>query len=300
MKKFAAVFAFVLVTSMLFSACQATPPALGTETNPIQWVFVPSGELQKVSASAQNVADLLQKETGYYFKTFVATDYTAAIEAECANPPKAQMGSLATFALITAADRKCAMPALVASRRGSLTYTGQIIANNDAGIATLADIKGKTFCGVEPTSTSGWIIPSIMLKAAGLTADVDFKVTYAGSHDAVVTGVYNGDCQAGATFVDARANLEETLADVMDKISVVEVSIPIPNDGVQFVSSMPAEMQTKITDALVKIFATEEGAAAFNDAYQWDGLEKQDNAFYDGFRQLLDAAGIQAIDLMAK
>ncbi|MGI6250213.1 MAG: phosphate/phosphite/phosphonate ABC transporter substrate-binding protein [Anaerolineaceae bacterium] len=297
MKKISLILVLVLVFAFVLGACQPKAPELGTEANPIQWVFVPSGELEKVSASAQGVADLLHKETGYYFKTFVATDYTAAIEAECSNPPKAQMGSLATFALITAADRECAYPALVAARRGSLTYTGQIIANVDSGIKTLADIKGKTFCGVEPTSTSGWIIPSIMLKAAGLTQDVDFKVTFAGSHDAVVAGVYNGDCDAGATFVDARANAEKTFADVMDKVIVVEISIPIPNDGVQFVKDMPAEMQTKIADALVKIFGTEEGKQAFKDAYQWDGLEKKDNTFYDPFRQLLDAAGIKAADI---
>ncbi len=297
MKKLSVVIVLLIVASMLLTGCKPKEPALGTEENPIKWVFVPSGELERVTAGAAQVADLLYKETGLVIETFVATDYTAAIEAECSDPAKAHMGSLATFALITAADRGCAMPELVASRRGSLSYTGQIFAHVDSGIETLADVKGKTFCAVEPSSTSGWIIPSVMLRAAGLTPEVDFDVLYAGSHDAAVTSVYNGDCDAGASFVDARTRVEGDYPDVMDMIKIIEVSIDIPNDGVQFVSSFPAEMKQQIIDALLKIAGTEEGAAALAEAYQWDGLELKGNSFYDAFRQLLDAAGVKASDL---
>jgi len=289
------LMALVVVSSMLLSACG--PAKVGTEENPIQWVFVPSREGEEITTAAAGVADLLHEKTGLYFQTFVATDYTAAIEALCSDPAKAQMGSLATFALITAADRGCATPALIASRRGSLTYTGQIIAGADTGITSLTDIKGKTFCAVEPTSTSGWIIPSVMLRAAGLNLDTDVNVTYAGGHDAAVLGVYNGDCEAGASFVDARTLIEADHPDVMEKVSVVEVSIAIPNDGVQFVNSFDPEMKKQIVDALVEIAATEDGAAALNAAYQWDGVEAHGNEFYDPFRQLLDAAGIKAADL---
>jgi len=289
------LMALVVISSMLLSACG--PAKVGTEENPILWVFVPSREGEEITTAAAGVADLLHEKTGLYFQTFVATDYTAAIEALCSDPVKAHMGSLATFALITAADRGCATPALVAARRGSLTYTGQIIAGADTGITSLADIKGKTFCATEPTSTSGWIIPSVMLRASGLNLDTDVNVTYAGGHDAAVLGVYNGDCEAGASFVDARTLIEGDHPDVMEKVSVVEVSIDIPNDGVQFVNSFDPEMKQQIVDALVEIAGTEEGAAALNAAYQWTGVEPHGNEFYDPFRQLLDAAGIKAADL---
>jgi len=296
MKKSMYLFlALVVISSMMLSACG--PAQIGTEENPILWVFVPSREGEEITAAAEGVADLLHEQTGLYFQTFVATDYTAAIEALCSDPVKAHMGSLATFALITAADRGCAEPALVASRRGSLTYTGQIIARADSGISSLADIAGHTFCATEPTSTSGWIIPSVMLRAAGLDIDNDISVTYAGGHDAAVLGVYNGDCDAGASFVDARTLIEGDYPDVMDVVNVVEVSIDIPNDGVQFVNSFDPEMKQQIVDALLAIAATDAGAEALNGAYQWDGLEAHGNEFYDPFRQLLDSAGISAADL---
>jgi len=207
------------------------------------------------------------------------------------------MGSLATFAAITAADRDCAYPALVATRYGSPTYTGQIIAHVDSGITSVADLAGKVFCATDETSTSGWIIPSIMMRAAGVDPEKDVEVIFAGSHDAAVLGVYNGDCDAGASFVDARTSVEDEFPDVMDKVLQVEISVEIPNDGVQFAKDFPVEIQTKLVDALIKIIGTEEGKAAMDAAYEWDGLEKHDNTFYDAFRQLLDAAGITAEDL---
>jgi polar amino acid transport system substrate-binding protein len=111
----------------------AEPKSSGVPTRTDPWVFVPSGELERVTAGAESVADLLFEATGLVFETFVATDYTAAIEAMCAEPPQAQMSSLATFALITAADRGCIDPELVSARRGSTTYNGQLIYNVNSG-----------------------------------------------------------------------------------------------------------------------------------------------------------------------
>jgi phosphate/phosphite/phosphonate ABC transporter binding protein len=271
----------------------------GTDENPITWVFVPSGELERVSAGAESVADLIFEATGLVVETFVATDYTGAIEAMCAEPPQAQMGSLATFALITAADRGCIEPELVSVRRGSTTYNGQLIYNVNSGIVAgdYSTLAGKTFCGVEETSTSGWIIPTVMLRAGGIDPETDLEVIFAGSHDAVATQVYTGECDAGATFVDARTTIEGTYADVMDVVGVFEVSIPIPNDGVQYAVSFPRELRDQINEALLAIAGNEAGVEALTTAYQWSGLELHDDSFYDPFRQLLDAAGVSAEDL---
>ena len=72
-------------------------------------------------------------------------------------------------------------------------YKGQFIANVDSGIKSFADLKGKTFCFVDPNSTSGYIVPRIILKANGIDPDVDFKATQnAGSHNNVAIAVYQG------------------------------------------------------------------------------------------------------------
>jgi phosphonate transport system substrate-binding protein len=282
----------------LLTACGAGEPELGTEENPIIWAFVPSGEMERVSAGAQSVADLLQEETGLYFETTVATEYAGVIEAMCSDPPEAHMGSLATFAYVLAADRGCAEAELVAVRFGSPTYNGQIIVRADSGLNAITDLAGKTFCRPDPLSTSGWIIPSLTLMAAGINPETDLaEIVDSGSHDAVAAAVYNGECDAGATYIDARTRIEEDYPDVMEMVTVIEVTEDIPNDGVQYVPSLPRELRDQINAALMAIAGTEEGLEALNTAYQWDGLEAHDDGFYDPFRQVLQASGMSIEEL---
>jgi phosphonate transport system substrate-binding protein len=292
-----ALIAALLATGLLTS-CGPAEPELGTEENPIIWAFVPSGEMERVAAGAQSVADLLQEETGLFFETTVATEYAGVIEAMCSDPPEAHMGSLATFAYVLAADRGCAEAELVAVRFGSPTYNGQIIVRADSGLNSIADLAGKTFCRPDPLSTSGWIIPSLTLRAAGINPETDLaEIVDSGSHDAVVAAVYNGDCDAGATYVDARSRIEEDHADVMEVVTVIEVTEDIPNDGVQYVPSMSRELRDQINAALLAIAETEAGQEALDTAYQWAGLEAHDDGFYDPFRQVLQASGMSIEEL---
>ncbi len=264
-----------------------------SEDNPIIWSFVPSGEMETVAAGAQEVADLLHDETGLYFDTNVATEYAGVIEAMCADPPEAHMGSLATFAYVLANERCGVETELVAVRYGSATYNGQIITGADTGINSLADLEGKTFCRPDPLSTSGWIIPQLTMRAAGINPETDLaEVVDAGSHDAVVAQVYSGECDAGATYVDARGTIEEDNPDVMEKVLVIEITEDIPNDGVQFIPDMDEELKTQIVDGLLAISETEEGQDALDTAYSWAGLEKHGDEFYDPFRQVLQASGM--------
>jgi len=270
-KRVLVVMVVGLVVMGLLASCAPKEPELGTEENPIVWAFVPSGEMERVAGGAQEVADMLHDETGLYFDTNVATEYAGVIEALCSDPPEAHMASLATFAYVMAADRGCAEVALVSVRYGSPTYNGQIIVRADSGISSITDLAGKTFCRPDPLSTSGWIIPMLTMRAAGINPEADLaEIVDAGSHDAVAAAVYNGDCDAGATYVDARTRIEEDHPDVMEQVIVIEVTADIPNDGVQFVSSMPQELRDTITAGLLTIAGTEAGQEALDTAYQWN------------------------------
>jgi phosphonate transport system substrate-binding protein len=257
--------------------------------------------MQRVSAGAESVAKLLRDKTGLFIQTNVATEYVGVIEALAATPPKAHMASLATAAYIIAADRKVAQAALVSVRAGTPFYQGQIIAGANKQIASLADLKGKTFARPDPLSTSGWIIPMLTMRAAGISIEKDFKeLVDAGSHDAVVAAVYNGTVDAGACYADARTRLQKDKPDVMEKVKVVQVSANIPNDGVQFQASVPKEIRDKIVNALLEIIKTDEGKKAINTAYQWTELVVKDDTFYDPFRQVLQAAGFDPMELIKK
>jgi phosphonate transport system substrate-binding protein len=258
--------------------------------------FVPSGDTQEIIASGDELAKMVSDKTGLTVTANVGTDFAAVREAMGAN--KAQIGWLNTFNYVLAHEKYGINVALVTQRFGATTYKGQIIVRADSGITTLADLKGKVMCWVDPNSTSGYIIPRIMLAANGINPDTDFsKTVEAGSHNNVVIQVYNGDCDAGATFVDARSSVEADFPDVMQKVSVLATTPDIPNDNVSFTKDFPADMRDQIVTALLDIASTDQGKAALNTLYSIEGLQKADDSFYDVFRADLSKAGINIEDL---
>jgi phosphonate transport system substrate-binding protein len=270
---------------------------LGTEENPVIWSFVPSQDSEQVLTGAQQIADLIEEKTGIVVRTNIATEYAGVIEAMCNG--EAHMGALNTFGYVLASERGCAEVAVASVRYGSTFYTGQIVAGADTGIESLEDLNGKTFCRPDPLSTSGWIIPSIMMQANGIDPDTDLaQVLDANGHDGVITAVYNGDCDAGATFVDARSNVEDELADVKDKVLVIETSPEIPNDTISFSTEVPQEIRDQITEALLEIGSDEQYLEVLEETYSWQGLEAKDDSFYDPFRQVLDASGVDIESFM--
>ena len=151
---------------------------------------------------------------------------------------------------------------------------------------------------VDPASTSGYIIPRIMLAAEGIDPDTAFSQTIeAGSHNNVVTQVYNGDCDAGATFADARTCIEEEFPDVLEQVVVLATTADIPNDSVSFIQEFPEEMRAEVVTALLAIAASPEGQEALNTLYNIEGLVESNDAFYDTFRADLSRAGINIEDL---
>jgi phosphonate transport system substrate-binding protein len=257
--------------------------------------FVPSGDTEEIIAGGNEIADMITEKTDLEIIANVGTDYTAVREAMGAG--KAHIGWLNTFNYILAAEKYGVDVGLVTSRYGATYYTGQIIVRADSGIASLDGLKGKVMCWVEPSSTSGYIIPRIMLMANGIQ-DSDFAQTVeAGSHNNVVAAVYNGDCDAGATYSDARSSIEEDYPDVKDVVAVLATTTEIPNDNVAFVKDMDEEVRAQIIAALLEIAQSEEGIAALGEVYSIEGLEVADDSFYDEFRADLSKAGLDIEEL---
>jgi len=281
--------AVLLLALLLLVVVPTMAQDMGTEDNPIIWAFVPSSDSETVLAGATQLTDLIQESTGLVIQPEVATDYSAVIEAMCNG--EAQMGALNTFSYVLASGRGCADVAMVSVRFGSNYYSGQIITRTDSGIMSIADLAGKTFCRPDPLSTSGWIIPSITMQANGLDPATDLaEIVDAGGHPQVAEAVVNGDCDAGATFVDARDDAQQ------EATTVIAESAPIPNDTISFAADFPADVRADIVAALLDV-SSGDNASVLSDTYNWDSLEEAADAFFDDFRQQLDAAGVSIEEL---
>ncbi len=293
-RNFLILVVLLLVAMLTLTGCGE--PKLGTEENPIIMSFVPSGDTQEIMASGDQLAQMITEKTGLVVKANVGTDYAAVREAMGAG--KAHIGWLNTFNYVLAHEKYGVDVALVTVRFGSTSYKGQFNVRADSGIKTLEDLKGKVMCWVDPNSTSGYIIPRIMLKANGIDPDKDFaKTIEAGSHNNSVMAVYNGDCDVGVSYADARSSVEKDVPDIKEKVVVLATTTDIPNDSVSFIKDFDPEMREKIVNALLEIAESEEGKAALENLYSIAGLQRADDSFYDGFRADLSKAGIDIEEL---
>jgi phosphonate transport system substrate-binding protein len=298
-----------------------TAPAsgqLGAADNPITMAFVPSGESGVIATASQAIADCLNKMTGLSYTIQTGTSYAAAIESMGAG--KSQVGFLNTFSILAAQAKYGIIPALINLRNYSTNsldpdnslggklepfYRGQFIANTASGIKTFADLKGKTFCFVDPLSTSGYIVPRIVLAANGINPDTDFKATQnAGSHPNVAIAVYKGDCDAGVTYInvltDAATNLVGTYPDIATKVTVFADTDRIPNDGVQYIKTFPANLQAITTEGLLAMAGDPGGKQVLAKLYAVNAFQKIDASFtmYADFLAVLKKAGVDPSSLI--
>ena len=227
-------------------------------------------------------------------------------------------GFLNTFSAVLAYTKYQVFPALLVLRKYSTNavdpdaalkgqiepfYKGQFITRVDSGIKKFADLKGKTFCFVDTNSTSGYIIPRIVLAANGINPDTDFKATTnAGSHNNVGLAVYKGDCDAGVTYIDvltdATANLAATYPDIATKVVAFADTDRIPNDGVQFVKDLDKGIQTAVAAGLMAMAQDPGGNAVLKNLYTINGFQQIDSNYYDAFVGVLKAAGVDPASLV--
>jgi phosphonate transport system substrate-binding protein len=257
--------------------CVSAEP-IGTSKNPLKMMFVPSGDAQVIVRGGQEVAELLQKETGLYFKTSVATSYAAVIEAMGAG--KVDIGWLATFSYVLAKEKYDVELLLVVQRFGSPFYRGQIMVRTDSGIDSLQDLKGKSFAFVDPASTSGHLYPKSLLLSKGLDPKNFFgKTVFAGSHNAVVFSIYKGEVDGGAAYDGSRAAVAKSYPDIFEKIKVIAYTKEIPNDTVSVRKELPENLKITLREGLKKISRSPEGSKILKNLYGISGVLDLDGLF---------------------
>ncbi len=110
----------------------------------------------------------------------------------------------------------------------------------------------------------------------------------------------DGQILCGDNFYprDARRNIREGAPDVIQKVRIVTLSAPIPNDTLSYAPDVSEDIRTAINDAL-KAFAADDpdGFSAAFDAYSWSGVADTNDAEFDSIRALLEALGFGPDDL---
>jgi phosphonate transport system substrate-binding protein len=203
-------------------------PEIGSPERPIKVLFVPSVEANVIVTGGDVMAKALNEATGLTFEVSIPTSYAATIEEMCASPEDT-MAFIPAFGYVLANDLCGVDVAFKAERRGWGVYWTMIVVARDSDIQSIEDLEGKKWAYPDAGSTSGFLVPSVMLKEAGVTPG---ETIAAGGHPQSVRAVYNGEADFGTAFYSAWAAPEgaDRWAVGMDPEVPVDVNTCALND----------------------------------------------------------------------
>ena len=312
-------------------------PEIGSAENPIQVLFVPSVSAEEIIAGGEILKSVLEEATGLVYEVSVPTSYAATINEMCASSDNT-IGFIPATAYVLGNDLCDIDVAMKSKRYGYTEYWAEFIVARDSDVTTIADLAGLKWAYPDAGSTSGFLVPSGMFAKLGIEPGESFEagghsatvravyngeadfgtVYYSPSIDADKNVVWDGtsagadvpdpesceindagkiDC--GGVFPrDARPNIREEAPDVIQKVKIVELSEPIPNDTVSFSPDLPQDLRDKFIAALTDFAANdpEQFSAAF-DAYSWSSVTLTNDSEFDFIRSLVQSLDLTVEDI---
>jgi len=299
------IFLLALISALIMTSCTRDRGVPGSEKNPLKFLLVPSVDTKLLESTAKDIKVYLEKNTPYKYEFTVPNSYVAVVEAF--GTKRADIASINTFGYIMAHERYKTQAKITFIRHGLETYQSQIIARADSKVKSLEDIDKKKFAYVDPASTSGYLMPAKLFLEANVKPS---ETVFAKKHDNVVMMVYQKQVDAGATFYsppsekngmeDARRLVLKQYPDVEEKIKIIKLTDPIPNDPIVFRADLPEEVKEAVITALMNYMATDEGKRVFGEIYGITGMVRATDARYDSVREMLQKLGKNAAELSKK
>lgn len=252
--------------------------------------LIPAEDSQAMIESSKQVLESLQRQLGMPVKPFVATDYNGVIEALRAK--KLDVAYLGPFSYVLASSvaNVEAFAVAVTKKTGQSAYKSVILARKDLGIASVAELRGRNFAFVDPSSASGHLFPKAGLLQAGQDPDALFgRVIFSGSHDASILAVANRKVDAAAV-ADRIFNAAVAKGQVRpEDFQIVWSSRAIPESPMVWRRDLDPALKEKLAKALANLKDMRWG-----DQGMLDGFQPTSDAAYDVVR---DTAKVLKLDL---
>jgi phosphate/phosphite/phosphonate ABC transporter binding protein len=278
-----------------------TTPQLGSAEDPLVWMYVPPINVdfnQANAAAAQIKEDFSVQYPNLHLQIIPAIAETVIVNALCEG--EAHLGSLSAFAFLDASARDCAEAMLIWSAYSDINFGGMIMANRNSGVSGISQLSGARICIPSFDSTSGWLLPSLEIRAATNEDPQSFfsEIIEIGGHNQVVEEVYNGNCLVGTAYFGAQDAV--SLPNFEDRVEIISTTTIIPNSNLSFSANMPADLAQELVSYFLSSSQSE--SLILISGYAESPVEVQlaeiNDYYYDDLRKLFQQAGEDPIDYL--
>ncbi len=215
--------------------------------------IIPSQDSPEQTKQRQKLANYLEKALGIPVNFQITKDYDGSVDLLVAG--KVEVAFLSGFTYVKARQRNPQVePILAPIEKGTDQpwYKSVIVVNAGSGISKIEDLKGNSFSFVNPSSTSGYLVPSAYLKTVGINPKQDFTtIQFAGSHNKNVNALKNGKVKAITINQPTYLNAVKKGKLPTNKYKLIWESDPIPNAPIVISSQLPSQFKINLQKALI-------------------------------------------------
>lgn len=271
-------------------ALLARPAA--AQADKLTLAFIPQENPEKLLGDIEAISAWLSEQTGIAVTGFVTIDHAAAVEAM--RNGDADISFMGALPFVLAEAEIGAEPLLSEIYRGAPTYRGRIFVRRDSGIATLADLRGKTIAFADPISESGYLFPLDTFVQEGLFAEPseaeDFfgRIYFAGGYQQAMQAMAEGlvDAAGVSQFADLLLTPEQQQA----VIWIAETDL-IPSHLVIARPGLDPALKDRFVAAMLALNEPE-NRALLAYVYGPDGYVRADTATFDAVRAIARRYGL--------
>jgi phosphonate transport system substrate-binding protein len=212
---------------------------------------VPAENATTMQTKWNGLINLLQDELGIPVEFYPATSYAGVIEASIAKKVDVVAWGGMSYIVSKLNGAKIEPIGISKYTDGTTSYTSKLIVPTSSSIATISGLKGKTVCFVSSTSTSGNLIPTEGILAAGLKMS-DLTQSFKGTHDNSVLGLGAAQCDAAFAQEATVAAIGTGTFSGMNKADYKTIweSGPIPNGPFTISSVLPASFRAAVKNIM--------------------------------------------------
>jgi phosphonate transport system substrate-binding protein len=227
----------------------------------------PGDDVAEALAAVEPLRAYLEETLGVRTVLITGTSYNAVIEAMAAG--RADAMEVGPFSYVLAADVANAEAIAVANYEVEVDenevpgYFSLQFTKKGSGIASIADLEGRSFAFTDPASTSGYLVPANdILQAMSFTDPAQIEefaqVSFAGNHPNAVLAVWNDSIEAGATFDGNLAVQVEEAGIELCGYTDMGIDGPATAEEWPYLSAMTAEevtaMYNECPDGSIAVF----------------------------------------------
>ncbi|MGA1869814.1 MAG: phosphate/phosphite/phosphonate ABC transporter substrate-binding protein [bacterium] len=193
---------------------------------------------------------------------------------------------LGSFAYIQAFKGKRILPLVRRIKYGSSYYHSIIVARKDKSIKCIEDLQGKKFAFTDKESTSGCLLPMVMMKKKGINPNKYFsEMIFTANNSSALTAVRNGSFDAIAI---SNSVWQDSDQKEKEDLEIIWESAAVPLGPFCIRDDLGKELANKIKKAFLKIGTTgktKELAEHFKAHGGIEGFEEARDSDYEIIRE---------------